>query len=201
MEQVFTDIYEKCVWGDNEAEDYKGGSGPGSAVAYNQEKYIPFLQDFIRTKGIKTVVDFGCGDFRCGPYIYGDLDVAYTGYDAYNKVIEHNIATHGTDNKYSFIHLDFCNKREEIVGADLCILKDVLQHWPLADIYRFMDWLVASGKFKYVLIVNCSYQKQDETDVKAGGFRSLSCDFLPLKKYNPVKMLQYNTKEVSIITL
>ncbi len=201
MEQIFTNIYEKCIWGDNKAGEYKGSSGPGSALNYNKDTYIPFLRNFIKSSSIKTVVDLGCGDFRCGSATYDDLDVVYTGYDAYNKVVENNIATHGASNKYRFIHLDFCNKNEEIVGGDLCILKDVLQHWPLSDIYRFMDWLVASGKFKYVLIVNCSYQKQDETDVKAGGFRSLSCDFLPLKKYNPVKMLQYNTKEVSIITL
>lgn len=198
MDQVFTEIYEKATWGDNKAADYKGGSGPGSALAYNQEKYIPFLRDFIMTKGIKTVVDLGCGDFRCGPSIYQGLGVGYLGYDAYDKVVLYNQKEHPG---YRFKQLDFCNKVEEIEGGDLCILKDVLQHWPLADIYCFINLVVASKKFKYILIVNCSYQKVDNTDIVVGGFRPLSCDFLPLKRFGPVKQLTYNTKEVSLITL
>lgn len=198
MEHVFTEIYEKATWGDNAATDYKGGSGPGSALAYNQEKYIPFLRDFIMTKGVKTVVDLGCGDFRCGPSIYEGLGVGYLGYDAYDKVVLHNQKEHPG---YRFQQLDFSNNVIEIEGGDLCILKDVLQHWPLADINRFMDLIIASKKFKYILIVNCSYQKADNTDVKIGGFRPLSCDFLPLKRYGPVKQLTYNTKEVSLIRL
>ncbi len=198
MEQVFTEIYEKAIWGDNKAAEYKGGSGPGSALAYNQEKYIPFLRNFIKEKGITSVVDLGCGDFRCGPSIYEGLDVQYTGYDAYEKVIIHNQKEHPG---YRFQQLDFCNRVIDIECGDLCILKDVLQHWPLADINRFMELIITSKKFKYILIVNCSYQKVDNTDTRIGGFRPLSCDFLPLKRFAPVKQLTYKTKEISLITL
>jgi hypothetical protein len=34
-----------------------------------------------------------------------------------------------------------------------------------------------------------------------GDFRPLSCNFLPLKKYNPIKILCYDTKEISVIKL
>jgi hypothetical protein len=95
--------------------------------------------------------------------------------------------------------LDFCNHKERIIQGDMCILKDVIQHWSLENIYSFLDYLVENKKFKYILICNCGYQTQDNTTIENGDFRPLSCDYLPLKKYNPRKLYTYNTKEVSVI--
>ena len=81
MEQVFTNVYENRTWGDNHNENYCGSSGGGSEINYNIHSYVPFLKKFMVDHGIKTVVDLGCGDFKCGPLIYTDLDVAYLGYD------------------------------------------------------------------------------------------------------------------------
>jgi hypothetical protein len=49
------------------------------------------------------------------------------------------------------------------------------------------------------LICNCSYQHQDNTDIQDGNFRPLSCKYLPLKKYNSIKLYNYDTKEMSVI--
>ena len=84
----------------------------------------------------------------------------------------------------------------------MCILKDVIQHWPLKEIYLFLDYLTQSKKFKYILLINCCRQKDDNQDIgNIGDWRQLSCNFLPLKKYNAVKIDNYNTKEISIIKL
>lgn len=200
MEGVFTHIYEASVWGNNNSTEYKGSSGGGSDIEYNLTTYIPFLKKFIQDNSIKTVVDLGCGDFKCGPHIYNDLDVTYTGYDAYNKIVLFN-KKHNELPKYNFIHLDFSIKKEEIIDGDLCILKDVLQHWSLDIIYQFMDYLVSSKKFKYILLCNCRDQIKDNADIENGATRQLSCRFLPLKKYNPTVLYRYNTKEVSVIKL
>ena len=200
MEQVFTHVYEHKLWGDNNNAEYNGSSGRGSDIDYNKDTYVPFLKNFIVNNNIKNVVDLGCGDFRCGKLIYDDLDVLYTGYDAYKKVIEHNSAHHSLP-KYSFIHLDFCNNKESIVTGDMCILKDVIQHWSLDNIYNFLDYLVAYKKFKYIFICNCCNQNQDNGDIENGDWRQLSCEYLPLKKYNPTKVYNYDSKEVSIIEI
>lgn len=200
MEDIFTNIYKKNVWGNNNNENYNGSSGPGSSLDFNKETYIPFLQSFIVNHNIKTVTDLGCGDFRCGSFIYDTLDVSYTGYDAYKKIVEHNSSQHALP-KYNFIHLDFCNNVEKINNSDLCILKDVIQHWRLEDINRFLDCIIENKKFKYILIINCCYQKEDNTNIKNGDFRHLSCDFFPLKKYNPKKLYNYDSKEVSVIEI
>jgi len=203
MEKIFTDIYENSNWGNNGSIHYRGSSGSGSDIDVNINTYIPFLRKFIKTKNIKSVVDLGCGDFRCGKLIYNNLDIKYTGYDAYEKLINYhkNNISHP---KYSFIHLDFFNKKEEIVSGDLCILKDVIQHWSVNNIYSFMDYLVDNKKFKYIILVNCGNQTQDNIDIEDGDYRPLSCNYLPLKKYNPVKVGNYDTKdnhvkEISII--
>jgi hypothetical protein len=198
MEETFTTVYEKKSWGNNNNAEYSGSSGGGSDVEFNIDGYVPFLKKFIIANDIKSVVDLGCGDFRCGKLIYDDLDVAYTGYDAYKKVIEYNSKQH-SPSKYTFMHLDFCSKKECIKNGDLCILKDVIQHWSLENIHTFLDYLVEQKKFKYILICNCCYQNQDNTDIQNGDFRPLSCDRFPLKKYNATKLYNYHTKEVCVV--
>jgi hypothetical protein len=44
----------------------------------------------INDNNIKNIVDLGCGDFICGKIIYDDLDILYTGYDTYKKVVDSN---------------------------------------------------------------------------------------------------------------
>jgi len=198
MEETFTYIYENKIWGNNYNTLYSGSSGEGSTINYNKDSYVIFLKKFINDNDIKTIVDLGCGDFICGPYIYSDLDINYKGYDVYKKVIDFN-STQYPKTKFEFIHLDFTNKKEEISDGDLCILKDVIQHWSLSTIYNFLDYLVESKKFKYILICNCCFQNTNDTDINTGSFRCLSCDYLPLKKYNPKKVYNYNTKEVCVI--
>jgi len=200
MEDVFTRIYEYRCWGNNNNTEYNGSSGSGSDINYNKENYIPFLKKFITDNNIKNIVDLGCGDFRCGKLIYDDLDIIYTGYDAYKKVVDYNSKQHLLP-KYSFKHLDFCNNKESIIDGDMCILKDVIQHWSLDNIYKFLDYLVECKKFKYIWICNCCDQKQHDIDINNGGWRELSCDYLPLKKYNPTKLYNYHSKEVSVIEI
>lgn len=198
MEYIFTNIYENNRWGTNENSEYMGSSGGGSSIEYNQDTYVPFLKEFIVSHNIKSVVDLGCGDFRCGDLIYGDLDILYTGYDAYKKVIDSHSKTYNPE-KYTFHRLDFCNHPHEMVSGDLCIIKDVIQHWSLPNIYRFLDNLVENPKFKYILLINCCDQYEDDTDTMDGGFRPLHTRFLPLKKYNPTPLLYYHSKEISLI--
>ena len=197
MENTFTEIYEQLVWGNNNNEEYNGSSGSGSSIKYNRE-YIPILKKFIINNNIRNIVDLGCGDFRIGKLLYDDLDIFYTGYDTYKKIIDYNTKVFPSS-KYAFKYLDFFSNKEKIIESDLCILKDVIQHWALNDIYTFIDYLIESKKYKYIFIVNCCNQKEDNTDIVVGSGRPLSCDFYPLKKYKPIKIGNYKSKEISFI--
>ena len=167
---------------------------------YNKDNYIPFLKKLIIDNNITNITDLGCGDFKCGLLIYSDLAITYRGYDAYKKLIDYHSSLYSSS-KYNFYHLDFCNNKELIINGELCILKDVLQHWSLNNIYSFLDYLVENKKFKYILICNCSNQSKDNTDIIDGSMRPLSINYLPLKKYNPKLLGTYASKEISVIIM
>ena len=38
MENIFTNIYEKNIWGNNKNKKYSGSSGGGSTIQYNTIK-------------------------------------------------------------------------------------------------------------------------------------------------------------------
>jgi beta-1,4-mannosyl-glycoprotein beta-1,4-N-acetylglucosaminyltransferase len=197
MDNTFTNIYENYVWGDNNIKNYNGSSGPGSSIEFNKD-YIAFLRNFIKCENIKSIVDLGCGDFICGNVIYSDLNINYHGYDIYKKVIDyHNIIN--KSKSFTFTCLDFYNYCSFINEGDLCIIKDVLQHWPLSYIYTFLDKLICSQKFKFIMLCNCYIDAQNDIDIKLGQFRPLSSDFYPLKKYNPIKLFNYHSKEICVI--
>jgi len=199
MENIFTYMYEYCIWGNNKNNKYSGSSGPGSSVEYN-EKYIEIVKKVIKDYNINNIVDLGCGDFIIGRLLYDDINVSYTGYDVYKKIIDYHI-TQYPEPKYTFKHLDFYTNKESIIEGDMCILKDVIQHWPTEEIYVFMDYLIESKKFKYILLVNCCNQQINDQSCNTGGWRHLTCNLLPLKKYNAVKIDNYNSKEISIIKM
>ena len=194
---IFTNVYEKCVWGTNKNPEYTGSSGDGSFIENNKE-YIALIKSFIRDNSVSSVVDLGCGDWKCGKLIYDDLQIQYMGYDAYEKLIQFNKKTFGS-HKYLFTHLDFLTYPDKIQSSDLCIIKDVLIHWPLEYIYSFLDSICSSNKFKYIILTNCSWQKEDNTTIKMGEHRPLSIHFLPLRKYKPKLLLNYHAKEVILI--
>lgn len=200
MQEIFTQVYETSFWGDNKNTNYKGSSGPGSEISYNEE-YILFLKKWLVENNIKSVVDLGCGDFKCGKLIYNDLDIKYTGYDAYDKLIKYHQQNYSKD-KYNFIHKDIFNDRSDILPADVCIIKDVLQHWKNEDIYTFLDYLVESKKYKFIFICNCCNQIKDDQPLRyTGHWRQLNHNMLPLKKYNPKKIFTFQTKEICLIHL
>ena len=208
--EIFTSIYETNYWGDNNNKKYKGTSGDGSSIEYNKNTYIPFLRNFIEKYKIKTIVDLGCGDFRIGLTLYDKLNIEYTGYDAYEGVINFNKDKFKEHPNFNFIHSDFSAEeyREYLEEADLCIIKDVLQHWPTKNVIEFMDFITKSKKYKYILLINCFFNieapKNDykyRKDIILGDVSSLSSSRFPLNKYGGEILYTWDTKEISLITL
>lgn len=194
MEAVFSGIYERGYWGSNMKVAYRGSSGSGSDPDYNRP-YIEWLRGFIKDRKIQTVVDLGCGDFRSGPLIYEGLSISYTGLDIYQPLI-HSLQTEYPD--YTFRYLDVFANLDQIPGGDLCILKDVLQHWSNQDITVFLESVIRSRKFRWILICNCAQQKRVK-NIKTGYHRQLSAAFRPLCLFKPTVIFRYETKEVSLI--
>ena len=120
MQEVFSEIYEKNLWGGTKGEPY---SGPGSRYA-PAELYVKTVIEFILTNGISTVLDLGCGDFAIGKKIAAVCS-NYIGVDIVPKLIERNTRLFGSD-RIRFACLDITN--ETLPDAQLCLIRRVLQH-------------------------------------------------------------------------
>lgn len=63
-----------------------------------------------------------------------------------------------------------------------------------------MDYITQSKKFRFILIVNCANQLEQNTDISDGSWRPLNSNLFPLRKYNPICVGFYKSNQVSIIT-
>lgn len=190
-ENIFTLTYQKNIWGDNKNLNYKGSSGYGSKIDFLKPVYIPFIKNFITLNGIKSIVDLGCGDFISGQEIYDNIkNISYTGYDVYKDLINYHNKTYNNSSKYKFIHLDILEQKNEIIDADLYIIKDLFQHWTNNEIISFLSYIINKKNFKYILITN-SFAEKEFIDIEqnVGAYRPLSARFFPLKQFQPVVLL------------
>jgi hypothetical protein len=177
----FTKIYNTNYW--------IKGSGSGSYVE-NTTEYNKYIIDFIKKNNINSITDIGCGDWQSSYLIYQQFDnIDYVGLDCVNYIIEKNNKNYP---KYKFYTLDILCNIDLIRNSDLFIIKDVLQHWKLKDIYDFLDKLVTKN-FKYIIITNNGNQTYDDLELNEyiGNGRGLNSNFLPLKKYNAELLLEY----------
>ncbi len=124
---VFTEIYRRNLWGGHPGELY---SGPGSELAV-AEPYIRAVTEYIHSHGIRSVVDLGCGDFRVGREVVAAAGVRYCGVDVVPELIERNQEAFGSE-LVRFACQDIT--RDSLPPADLCLIRQVLQHLSNAQI-------------------------------------------------------------------
>ena len=141
------------------------GSGPGSTIEATGGFRV-YLEDFIRDHEIKSILDYGCGDFIWMRHV--DLHGAtYLGVDIVSSLIERL----GVYPHHDFIVID--PETYNIPCVDLILCKDVLQHLPNNEIRSLIAKMQA--KAKYVLFVNDG-PKGDEpcnVDIDRGGWRRI----------------------------
>ena len=179
---AFQKIYKTHEWSGRSL------SGPGS----DQERTIEFrsfLEEFIKAHGVRSVVDFGCGDWSYARLVNWQ-GALYTGIDVVDSVIEQNRRTHGSDD-VSFMLRE--SSDTPLPPADLFIAKEVLQHLPTADVHKVLS---LASKYQYCILVNdiaherrASWRrgwKWQEVcgmniDIDPGGYRLLSLRDAPFQ--------------------
>ncbi len=165
-ERVFGEIYRHGAWG----KDAEGNStsGPGSSLEQGMP-FVKYVQDFLESHSIQSVVDVGCGDWVLARKInWGERD--YLGIDVVASVIKKNQAAYANENIH-FLQLDVCT--ESLPGGDLLICKDVLMHLPNQMIFHILS---ESKKFRYCIFVNDVYHTEVAPigrDTHIGGYRYL----------------------------
>lgn len=143
---VFDRIYRENLWGE--------GSGTGSSEGATRA-YREFLHNFLRSNGVRSVVDLGCGDWQFSRHLdWSGID--YLGLDVSKVVLE--TARRFERPGVRFRSLDAV--AEPLPPADLLVAKDVLQHWSNADILALLPKLPA---YRWALITN-GFLPQSEPD-------------------------------------
>jgi SAM-dependent methyltransferase len=141
LKSVFEEIYAQNAWGGEKGSFYSGAGSNGSVA----EDYAALIKRFIAEREIKSVLDIGCGDFRVGA-AFVSPDVQYVGSDIVGLLIERNQREFGCAT-IAFTCLDAVN--DELPDAELCLIRQVLQHLTNAEIERI---LLKTKKFKYLIV-------------------------------------------------
>lgn len=136
---VFTEIFETDAW----------NGGYGNRPESNAQ-YLKFLQYFINTTPINSIVDIGCADWNLMKHINIPKNINYLGIDVVDKIIENNNKEYKSKN----IKFEANNSVEDLTKykGDLLIIKDVLHMWSNYDILFAIEKIIPN--FKYAIIVN-----------------------------------------------
>jgi SAM-dependent methyltransferase len=136
---AFRHIYETDHW--------NGGSGEGSAIEAT-EPYRRVLESVVAGSDVRSIVDAGCGDWQFSRLVDWS-GKRYVGVDIVPEVVAANRAAFGGDD-VDFVAADI--RTETLPAADLLLCKDVLQHWDVQSVQRFLARNLA--RYRYALITN-----------------------------------------------
>jgi hypothetical protein len=146
---VFSEIYANNVWGGS-AGDFHSGAGTHGPAA---PLYLSTINAFIKEHHVLSVVDIGCGDYEIG----SKIEVAqYTGVDVVSALTDRNNAAFGSINR-QFRCLDAAGV-DELPAADLCLIRQVMQHLSNDQIMAIVAKL---GAFKYVIVTEHQPSERD----------------------------------------
>lgn len=148
VHEAFSEIYRTKLWGEKEGEAFFSGGGSTEPFA---APYAESVSRFIRVHGIRTVLDLGCGDFRVGKRICSQTHVRYIGIDVVPALIAYNNAHFARDG-IEFRCADIIE--DDLPGADLCLIREVLQHLSNAQIQKVVARL---ARYPYVLATEDVY--------------------------------------------
>lgn len=120
---------------------------------------------------INKIVELGFGDFQLSGRLRIPASKTYHGFDVAKVLLRPN-----ETNKFFSIITGIHDFNET---GDLLLIKQVMQHWPNAEIKWFLDNIVP--RFKYALLTN------DPTTRPRGDIR--------YGRYSPVNMNDYHPKK------
>jgi SAM-dependent methyltransferase len=194
LTSTFNRIYAEGTWGTVAG---RGTSGTGSTLAITQE-YRAYVEDFIKTHRVTSVVDAGCGDWSFSSAItWGDA--SYLGVDIASDVI----ATVRSKHEKGKIRFQVGDITDELPAADLLISKDVLQHLSNTLVHKFIRNNLRKGKYKWVILTNDRGSRN--SDIASGGYRAIDLAAPPFEVRGlvdlPIKFGDEITKITSLLDL
>jgi hypothetical protein len=165
LQTVFTDIYEKNLWGSSESR-----SGLGSELENTEviRKELPFL---LKKYDIKSMLDIPCGDMNWMRSVdFGET--TYMGADIVPSLIEQN--------KQKYPNIDFKVldlTSDDLPKVDLFFVRDCLGHLSNENVHKAIENMKRSGS-KYFIATSFTkhYSNNDITD---GGWKCINLTIEP----------------------
>jgi hypothetical protein len=149
VQDAFAEIYKSQSWGKREGAVYC--SGEGSSREDLIGPYCAEVENFIHSHQIQELVDLGCGDFNVGLRLRGHVR-KYTGVDIVPDLIDYNRKKFG-DSEVKFECLNIID--DDLPKADLCLVRQVLQHLSNAQIERILPKL---GAYQFIIVTEHVYR-------------------------------------------
>lgn len=174
--QVFQEIYERKMWG-NEASV----SGQGSSLE-ETEAVRAALPALIGELGIKSLLDVPCGDFFWMGAL--DLDVDYTGGDIVPDLVSRNQAKYGSARR-RFMRVDLT--ADALPRVDLVFVRDCLPHLAASEVRKAIANIRRSGAT--YLMTTTFDRDTDNPDIPTGMFRAINLELAPFSLGKPLRLI------------
>lgn len=182
-QHIFDDIYKNELWGQGAGSG--GGSSPEITVGYRK-----MLTEFLKEKKVKTVADFGCGDWQFSKYIDWS-GIKYDGFDC----VPHIVDKDNRDYSSETVKFALTDTVDDIKGKyDLLIVKDVLIHWTNEEIVEFFKKLKGSKRFKHILIT-VNDGGEVNKNIRTGEYHSLDLNAAPFNIDKAVKFFKWDNDQ------
>jgi len=143
---IFSEIYQKSLWGKSDNPDQPYYSGAGSHDKAITSVYLENVSSFLQTFSTKpAVVDLGCGDFFVGSQLRSYCG-QYIACDIVPELIEYNKI------KYNDLDVDFKNLdliTETLPVGDIVFIRQVLQHLSNEQIQKLISKL---SSYRYLIL-------------------------------------------------
>ena len=143
LQTLFLESTKGSRWSPTDGPSYDSSA---SSIGIGAESYVRHVVEFIKSRGIQSIADLGCGDFQVGQRITSRCGVKYVGVDVVQTMVARNQISFGND-RVSFLCADLAV--DPLPDADLCLIRQVLQHLSNAEIHAVLENI---SHYKYALI-------------------------------------------------
>jgi 2-polyprenyl-3-methyl-5-hydroxy-6-metoxy-1,4-benzoquinol methylase len=175
--RVFTDIYQRNLWGC--AESMSGvGSSMERAAAFRDE-----LIALLRELHVAVLLDAPCGDFNWMQSVAENVH-SYIGIDIVDELIASNQKRYAS-NRVQFVCADLT--ADTLPKADLILCRDCLVHFSFDDVWRGLRNFKRTGS-RYLL--STTFQNRERNfEIATGDWRPLNLQAPPFGLPPPVRAI------------
>jgi SAM-dependent methyltransferase len=142
------------------------------------------LEKLLEQVGVRRLLDAGCGDFNWFRYV--ELrDCAYTGVDVVPELISHLTELYATAHR-RFLLADIT--RDRLPRCDLVLCREVLMHFPDADLRAAVRNLRRTGA-RWLLTTTFAGRGRNEP-IELGSWRPLDLEAEPFRFPPPLHLIE-----------